>query len=359
MTPEDLKSAEDAKKVEDAKKIIGKSVADDWRITPTRHPAELEKSAPALYARLAHSSRAGVAERYERYDKEAIEAQTEFKQTASNANASVLAVACVGGLVAALGAYSEEFPGPVKVALAVFGATSVLAGGLATMWLGKLREAKLLDGWMKNRAKAEIARNEYFEKVTAPTADLDLALLQLEYFRRYQLDVQRAYYEGRGKQHRRAAAQNLSVRSFLALAGTVATGVAGAAGVFGPQKLAIVSLAALAVIAAALGSYAMSHESINQDARNGERYEKTSESLSTLHERLDDVRAAVAAGDYAVLEAFVKAVNEELSLEHRQWLAQSERWASALAELEKRLENAKKPPDDDPASAAKALPEAS
>jgi hypothetical protein len=180
-------------------------------------------------------------------------------------------------------------------------------------------------------------------------------LLQLEYFRRYQLDVQRAYYDGRGKQHRRAAAQNLSVRAFLALGGTVATGVAGIAGIFGPQKLAIVGLAALAVIAAALGSYAMSHESLNQDARNGERYEKTFESLSALHERLDDVRAAVAAGDFAVLGAFVKAVNEELSLEHRQWLAQSERWGSALTQLEKRLESAKKSTDDDPASAEKAL----
>ena len=73
--------------------------------------------------------------------------------------------------------------------------------------------AKPFDAWMKNRAEAEIARVGLFNAVTDATetcreGELHLLPLALEYFRRYQLDVQRRYYSGRAMQHAAAAWRN-------------------------------------------------------------------------------------------------------------------------------------------------------
>ncbi len=51
---------------------------------------------------------------------------------------------------------------------------------------------------MTARAAAETARLSYFEKVLSvwvdyQTSSIRLPLLQLEYFRRYQLDVERSF----------------------------------------------------------------------------------------------------------------------------------------------------------------------
>src|SRR5262249_42697326 len=79
-----------------------------------------------------------------------------------------------------------------------------------------LARALPFDSWMKARAQAEDARIELFRRVMdavdpAPGAgarqggELKLLPLKLEYFRRYQLDLQRHYYAGRGQQHEEAA----------------------------------------------------------------------------------------------------------------------------------------------------------
>jgi hypothetical protein len=59
---------------------------------------------------------------------------------------------------------------------------------------------------MNKRAESEIARIELFNRIvhtheTSQGDELPLLPLKLEYFRRYQLDVQRRYYRGRGEQH--------------------------------------------------------------------------------------------------------------------------------------------------------------
>lgn len=85
---------------------------------------------------------------------------------------------------------------------------------------------------MTARAAAETARLSYFEKVLSvwvdyQTSSIPLPLLQLEYFRRYQLDVERSFYRNRGTDHRKAAAKLLNLSSFAVALGSVARGLAG------------------------------------------------------------------------------------------------------------------------------------
>ena len=88
---------------------------------------------------------------------------------------------------------------------------------------------------------------------------------------------------------------------------------------------------------AALQAFAASRESINQDRRNAERYDNTAQALLGLRERLDDVRLGIAAGATSVLGEYVAAVQDQLSLEHRQWLEGAENMQAAVARLEKAL----------------------
>jgi hypothetical protein len=104
-------------------------------------------------------------------------------------------------------------------------------------------------------------------------------LLKLEYFRRYQLDVQRTYYRGRGKQHAESASQTLMLGGLAVLAGSVS---AGAAGVLGVADVALTAFAALGVVGTALSAFATTREAMNQDRRNAERYTRTHDALQKL-----------------------------------------------------------------------------
>ncbi len=161
-----------------------------------------------------------------------------------------------------------------------------------------------------------------------------MALLQLEYFRRYQLDVQRTYYHDRGKEHEEKAARTLLLGSLAVFAGSLGAGLATALGAIDPKWA---SLAVIGVMGSALAAFASTRESTHQDVRNSERYERTAWTLQKLYERLEVVRSAVAAGEPEVMQEFVAAVQDQLSLEHRQWLEETDESGSAIGILEKRL----------------------
>ena len=88
---------------------------------------------------------------------------------------------------------------------------------------------------------------------------------------------------------------------------------------------------------AALSSYANSREAVSQDRRNAERYARTLTALGGLEARVDEVRNVVAAGNKQVLTEFASAVNEQISLEHRQWLEATEATRAAVAKLDEAL----------------------
>lgn len=189
---------------------------------------------------------------------------------------------------------------------------------------------------MTGRAEAETLRLEYFATVTEPAGDLTDAkrlLLQLEYFRRFQLDTQLTYYKSRGAQHDRAASQAVKTGLFLMMLVAVINAIAGAA------SGAWTVLALLALVAHALASRISGLEAVNQDGRNAERYDRTHSVLARMKSKLDQVRPAVATGDDTVLTGFVEAVHEQLSLEHRQWLKSFDERYSAIGKLEQRLKD--------------------
>lgn len=117
----------------------------------------------------------------------------------------------------------------------------------------------------------------------------------------------------------------------------VAAIASGAAGVLGALSSEWAALGSLAVFGAALQAFAAARESLHQDRRNAERYEHSAQALQGLRERLDDVRGGIAAGSPSVLTEYVTAVQDQLSLEHRQWLEAAENMQAAVARLEKAL----------------------
>ena len=91
------------------------------------------------------------------------------------------------------------------------------------------------------------------------------------------------------------------------------------------------------MLAAAVSGYANAQESMSQDRRNGERYERTRAALAGLAGRLGAVRQAVRGGNQKALAEFVAAVNDQVSLEHRQWLEGAAAAKEATARLDEAL----------------------
>ena len=209
------------------------------------------------------------------------------------------------------------------------------------MALFRVKEGRLLEDWMTARARAETKRLSYFTWLVEQSAtplDIDLELLKLEYFRRYQLDLQIAYYRTRRTEHRRSAERTLSIAAWSVVLAAIASGTAGVLGAGKAPEWA--ALGSLAVFGAALQAFAAAREATNQDRRNAERYERSAVALQGLRERLDDVRGGIAAGSRSVLVEYVAAVQDQLSLEHRQWLEAAESTQAGVARLDKALQSA-------------------
>jgi hypothetical protein len=238
-----------------------------------------------------------------------------------------MAVALLGGRLGGL----------TQATLIVLALIGVAAGGIASMSLFRVKEGHLLEDWMTARARAETKRLSYFSYIVNSSVgpfDVQLELLKLEYFRRYQLDLQLAYYKTRRSGHRNSAERTLNISAVSVLAAAIAS---GAAGVLGALRSEWAALGAVAVFGAALQAFAASRESINQDRRNAERYDNSGLALQGLRERLDDVRNGIASGSTSILSEYVAAVQDQLSLEHRQWLEGAENMQAAVARLEKAL----------------------
>ena len=130
------------------------------------------------------------------------------------------------------------------------------------------------------------------------------------------MDVQLRYYEGRADEleatSRKFLKSGAGVAAFSALATAAATAFGGIAVL---SALAALALLAVPAIAGALGSLQLLHEG----KRNAIRYRNTYDHLEAIAGELDIVRYKVAVGDRAALLAFVGAVNDQISVEHREW----------------------------------------
>lgn len=329
-------------RIEKARAVIGEQDEGDYAIAPTEHAEGIEEGAPEL-ARLLRSSRVrSIARTYEEKDRRARENQRRFKTTATRANRAVFLTAALGALLLMTVPLSTFLgDGWTGLLQAGLGVGAIVAGTLGSVWLFEIRNGRLLERWMGARADAESRRLRYFERVIeVPSEQTDsspvpLALFQLEYFRRYQLDVQRTYYRRRADEHERAADRILTLSAAAVGLASVATGLGGILG--SGLRPEWISVAGLGVLASSLSTFALSQEGVGQDRRNMERYRRTLDALEHLAGKLDAVRRSTARGERAAFEQLAEAVHEQLSLEHRQWLKLSENVSGAIGRLETAL----------------------
>ncbi len=316
----------------DAVSIIGENKQNDYILSPGNHAATYAKAAPEFSQLLSSASLKTIVGSYEESDGRAIATQNKFVKAARFANLAVLAAATLSGLVMAMEILKPTFPAftwfnPfIGIAAAIFGA---LGGGA----LYRVREGKLLERWMSARATAETARLNYFSKLAelgGVEKHRPLLPLILQYFRRYQLDVQTSYYRIRREDHEKSA----ETSNWFGVAGTVLAALAAVAAASGP----LAAFGVLGVVGAALIAYSVAREQINQDQRNAERYGRTLEGLRILTSKMDNVVAAAGAGNALPVREFVRAINDQLSLEHRQWLESGEGATEGLKRLNKALD---------------------
>lgn len=326
--------------IEKARLAIGQDALDDYRITPTGFPDNLEKNAPELSTILKRSSFQEKARRYEQHDALAITSQSKFKKFAHQATWSIFCAAIAGSLLAGLAASRFNSNNLLRLIFFMLGLISTIGGGFAVYRLHQIKSEKLLENWMAARAKAETERLGYFNAlsrylVKKYQTDIYLHLLFVCMFKRYQLEVQRLFYNSRSGDHRRSLEKSSIIGAVAAFSLALGSGVLGMTGAFFP---ALLPLAALGTIGAAISAVASRREDLNQDERNAERYSRTADILSHIAERYDDVLTVVYEGKKPeVIIEYVDAVNDQLSLEHRQWTSDASEMSSALSALEESI----------------------
>jgi hypothetical protein len=174
----------------------------------------LNTSAPKLAVQLTRSAPVELARQYADADAEALAAERTFKRWVIRANWAVLATATVSALLMAVALLAGRLGGLTQATLIVLALMGVASGGIASMALFQVKEGRLLEDWMTARARAETKRLSYFSYIVNSSVgplDVQLELLKLEYFRRYQLDLQLAYYKIRRSGHRSSAEQTLNI----------------------------------------------------------------------------------------------------------------------------------------------------
>ena len=319
---------------EKAKDLIGENANDDYILDLKTHHSRYESVAPALAEVIQMSGTEAQAEGYHRFDAQAIEAANEYKDWMNRANIAAFLVAVLSAaamawrLMAADADSGIHYLGPL--ALSIAAALAVAVGAMAVYFL---RNGTLLKKWMGFRAQAETFRLGYFQYVcdSAAKAGDDATILALEYFNRYQFDVQRNYLHVRAQQHRESAKTTL----WIGGAGAAIAAISSVIVVTGDN--AGHAMGALTVLGAALGSFAIGREQMTQDQRNAERYDRTYDAMTKLAMMLDVVRPAVANGNHKAALEFVAAVNDHISNEHRQWLDETEATQAAVGRIEAAL----------------------
>lgn len=334
--------------------MVGRDDPEDHRLVPTQHPAALQDRAPMLTTVLRSDELQTLARQYEADDQRAVEAHGEFRRAAGQLNAAVLLAAVLGALMLTIGVWTPQISGNVALTrvadglLLALGVASLGVAAFAAMRLHQLNVGDLAGAWLRLRAEAEQARLDYFARTvacrprSAPEAGpgaVPLALLKLEYVRRFQLGLQRAYFATRGRRHETDARRTLG---WGALAVGLSSVAASSGGVLGATNRPWLSLAALGTVAAALTSFAAAREAMNQDRTRAERFRNTRAALDRIALKLEEVRTAVAEGSSEALEAFVATLHEQLALEHRQFLVGGDSIRAALTNLEATLQDTRR-----------------
>ncbi len=329
--------------IESAKNTIGKSAQDDYILNAKVHSDELKSGAPELSQLLGSSSIKSIIDEYYIWNKKALDIQAKFNWWSNQARWAVFFTACFSAFLVASSGLLVIIDVNKTEASFIIGslmAGSIFFGAWATVCFNILKSRRLLINWMENRAQAEEHRLEYFNLIASSPAkqttnsEILQTLHKLEYFGRYQLEMQYSYYEDKAKVHGFKANKFLTYNA-LAMGGVaLISGMAGAFGIVDPKWTAI---AALAIILQGITAMFTNKEAIDQNQRNAERYERTRTVLNRLKGKLDEIREGIVDGNLELYNSFVKAVHEVLSVEHRQWLTNLEDKQTAINQLEIQL----------------------
>lgn len=328
---------------EDAIAALGDNPPRNLDLEPHSHAARLPPPAGALARVLAQPALQDTFKSYEEAGKLAATAQRGYRRLVTF-TFWFIGLAVLAALLAAVWPLGRPLDGQARLTATALIYVALFTALIVMLWLSY---RQLFMRWSVERASAELARNRIFDQVLGATepvkpGELPLLPLQLEYIRRYHLDLQRAFYRQRGEQHRRKAASArvfqwvtavfvllwtvfavLATISPWAEQGPVPAVLQGPLG----YLLAYVELSQLDVIALAAGliagivtliSFAMS--TLENSLRNAARYQLSAHRLARLADRLADVRAAAAKGDATTVRGFVDELQSILAAEHKDWI---------------------------------------
>lgn len=310
----------------DAKNAIGEYQPQDWHLDPREHAARMNPEAGPLQRILEGAAPQVIIKQYEEANAKAQKFQTEYKHIGRLEIHLGSTAAILGAIVLYL-ATKTTSPWEALRQILLFFQVLCISGTVAAKY--QLRNKKSFGHWQQFRTAAETARIELFETVcglkndspkeAAGENELALLPLQLEYFLRYQLQVQLNYYRDRGAEHEAAAGKFVSRGTMITFIATVAAALGGMKADFGDW----VSVGAIAgLVAPVLLAAQTSLSRLNQDERNATRYGITYRHLQNYEKMIDTIRKAATADDSNTVHSYIRSVNELISIEHKEWTKQ-------------------------------------
>jgi hypothetical protein len=319
----------------DAKTWIGKSQPGD-RLDPAAISKNLPAEAGWLIDALNNSKITALSEQRGRASADAARAQRNFRI------ASVVAVAgtTFGTLASALLLYGagadaggtggagtgvSAIVGMVKERHLVITVIQTVGLFVAAAAAGLLGSRNYVERWAQKRRQAEAQRREIFTAVlelaskpvpgpSDPVGPGNAIRQALEFFRRYQLEMQIAYFRKSGARHGfRSGALDWVTAALAAFAA-----VSGALGGLGSSG--VVLSASLGITVPIVLSGAQSLRAASRDTDKVAAYEKACQALERAQLDLSEVEHAADAGDAAAVNAYFDRVHLIMASENEAWV---------------------------------------
>jgi hypothetical protein len=341
---------------------IGQQGERDYSLNPTTHAALTKKNFEAERLKApddADVKRVGVAvdafvgilnteavtkamTLYDKHDGESKRLRDTYLRWATAAIWLSIAaiVICAFTTITSLDLSSQA-----TVWIAVVAFALLLVSWMLMVWLNVYRPQ---ERWRERRGNAEFFRKALFEIVLDQKADSAdqgiLAALKAEYFRRYQYQVQRAYFSRRSGEHRRKALRydvarhTVSVVPIFVLLASLGVAVvmwgeqaftggainywAGKLWLAEQLQLDTMSIFA-ALVAGALSAGLFAISTLDNNRTNSVRYANMLKRFETMYGEAgvgysSVLKAALEAND-APLRDFVRRIHELMSAELQEW----------------------------------------
>ena len=314
----------------------------DWILRPAAHADALPDRAAALRRVLQAAPVRAIMDRYRDQDDEAGRQQKRYR--AARRRIMALAYATAGaGLLALSMHFVLGYQSDLQIALVAIHVLSLVWVIIDIIRLNRLDPRRK---WLEARGEAELLRIALFDHVFAahddhyPGAEIPLLPLQLAYFRRYQLDVQLRYLQGRGRQLIRAAGFPAWFTSICLIVALVALALAIASAIhfaheqgvaipgfmislIQPQLVEeIAAWAFLALVVSTVYAILTTHQNVSEDQRNGTRYLALYQNLKFLKDHgYEAARQAAEAGNRAQVLKFVELVHDRMRAEQNEWVS--------------------------------------